>query len=221
MGFGYCTHLFFQSGLSAGWLRIVQGDVAKGGGVRSAWASIVVREMAIVGSIGAVFVAICSMGLAKPEISAQAELRALDGEWIFVEDRTVGRTDEQLSPPMGSKFAFRTEGMAVILVSGHGGQRREVRVALDGSLTEVPGSAEGDVARYRGAWKDGAFSYEVDFIRAKGRGSGRVDSARVSDDEGRFDRAIEPGVADGIHLDRALSACAGYRDAGSGAGGDW
>lgn len=132
-------------------------------------ASIVVREMAIVGSIGAVFVAISSMGLAKPEILPQAELRALDGEWIFVEDRTVGRTDEQLSPPMGSKFAFRTEGTAVVLASGHGGQRREVRVALDGSLTEVPGSAEGEVARYRGAWKDGAFSYEVDFVRAKGQ----------------------------------------------------
>lgn len=128
--------------------------------------------MAIVGSIGAVFVAISSMGLAKPEISAQAELRALDGEWTFVEDRTVGRTDEQLSPPMGSKFAFRIEGSAVILASGHGGQRREVRVALDGSLTEVPGSAEGEVARYRGAWKDGAFSYEVDFVRAKGQAPG-------------------------------------------------
>ncbi len=169
MGFGYCTHLFFPSGSWAGWPGSVQGDIAKGPGLGSARASIVVREMAIVGSIGAVFVAISSMGLAKPEILPQAELRALDGEWIFVEDRTVGRTDEQLSPPMGSKFAFRTEGTAVVLASGHGGQRREVRVALDGSLTEVPGSAEGEVARYRGAWKDGAFSYEVDFVRAKGQ----------------------------------------------------
>ncbi len=102
-------------------------------------------------------------------LAGQADdLTALNGEWIFVEDLTPGRTLEQLTPPMGGRFAFRVEGLAVVLVSGHGGARREVRVALDGTVTEVPGAGEGEVARYRGAWKDGAFSYEVDFVRAKG-----------------------------------------------------
>ena len=102
-------------------------------------------------------------------LAGQADdLTALNGEWIFVEDLTAGRTLEQLTPPMGGRFAFRVEGSAVALVSGHGGARREVRVALDGTVTEVPGAGEGEVARYRGAWKDGAFSYEVDFVRARG-----------------------------------------------------
>lgn len=99
---------------------------------------------------------------------APEDLRALDGEWIFVEDRTEGRTLEQLAPPMGSKFSFRVEAGAIILANGHGGGRKDVRVALDGSQTEVPGTAAGEMARYRGSWKDGAFTYEIDFIRAAG-----------------------------------------------------
>jgi hypothetical protein len=43
-----------------------------------------------------------------------------------------------------------------------------VRVALDGSATEVPGASAGTFARYRGAWKDGVFSYETGFVRAPG-----------------------------------------------------
>jgi hypothetical protein len=95
-------------------------------------------------------------------------LRALDGEWIYVEDRTEGRTLEQLGPPMSSKFSLRIEEGAVVLVWGHGGGRGDVRVALDGSVTEVPDTATGQVARYRGAWKDGAFTYEIDFVRKPG-----------------------------------------------------
>jgi hypothetical protein len=102
-------------------------------------------------------------------LAGQADdLAALNGEWIFVEDVTPGQTLAQLNPPRGGRFACRVEGSAVVLVSGHGGARREVRVALDGTVTEVPGAGEGEVARYRGAWKDGAFSYEFDFVRAKG-----------------------------------------------------
>ncbi len=96
-------------------------------------------------------------------------VRALDGEWIYVEDRTDGRTLEQLGPPMSSKFSFRVEEGAVVLVWGHGGRRRDVRVALDGSVTEISDAPDGEVARYRGAWKDGAFSYEIDFVRAPGK----------------------------------------------------
>ena len=38
-----------------------------------------------------------------------------------------------------------------------------MRVALDGSITEV--AEPGETSRYRGAWKDGAFEYEVEFVR--------------------------------------------------------
>jgi hypothetical protein len=94
-------------------------------------------------------------------------LRALDGEWIYVEDRTAGRALEEMSPPMNAKFSLRIEEGAVVLVSGHGSGHRDVRVALDGSITSI--TEDPKVTRYRGAWKDGVFSYEVDFIRGPGQ----------------------------------------------------
>lgn len=93
--------------------------------------------------------------------SAQAEeLRALDGEWIYVEDRTEGRAVEEHQPSMSTKVTLRVEESAVVLV------RRdfEVRMALDGSPTEI--EREGRRSRYSGAWKDGAFTYEIQPIRA-------------------------------------------------------
>jgi len=89
-------------------------------------------------------------------------LRALDGEWIYVEDRTAGRPLEQQGPPMSAKFSMRVEEGAVIL-NGHGSGHRDVRVALDGSITEVKEPAK--VSRYRGAWKDGTFEYQTEFVR--------------------------------------------------------
>lgn len=109
---------------------------------------------------------LATIGTASPQAS---DLRALDGEWVYVEDRTEGRTLEQQGPPMSSKFSLRTEAGAVILVSGHGSGNRDVRVALDGAVTEVPGAAAGTSARYRGAWKEGAFTYETEFVRALGK----------------------------------------------------
>ncbi len=101
--------------------------------------------------------------LAPNSLSAQPDgLRALDGEWIYVEDRTEGRALEQLGPPMSSKFSMRIEEDAVVL-NGHGSGHRNVRVALDGSITEVKDSKT--ISRYRGAWKDGAFEYETEFVR--------------------------------------------------------
>ena len=97
-------------------------------------------------------------------LSAQPDgLRALDGEWIYVEDRTEGRALEQLGPPMSSKFSMRIEEGAVVL-NGHGSGHRNVRVALDGSITEV--AEPKTISRYRGAWKDGAFTYQTEFVRA-------------------------------------------------------
>ena len=52
-------------------------------------------ELALVATLGAAFAVLGSNAL-----SAQPDgLRALDGEWIFVEDRTAGHTLEQLGPP--------------------------------------------------------------------------------------------------------------------------
>lgn len=99
-----------------------------------------------------------------------AELKTLDGEWIYVEDRTEGRALEQLGPPMSSRFLFKIEDGAVILVWGHGGGgNRDVRVALDGTPTEVKGTTEGAFTRYRANWKDRLLSYEIEFVRGTGQ----------------------------------------------------
>ena len=97
------------------------------------------------------------------------DLRALDGEWVYVEDKTEGRTLEQLGPPMASKFSMRVEEGAVVL-NGHGSGHRDVRIALDGSTTEV--AEPKTISRYRGAWNDGAFEYEVVFERLSGAPDG-------------------------------------------------
>lgn len=98
--------------------------------------------------------------LASSARLAQADgLRALDGEWIYVEDRTEGRASEQQQPSMSARVRLRIEEDALILVRSEG----EVRMALDGSPTEV--AREGRVSRYSGAWKDGAFEYEIELVR--------------------------------------------------------
>jgi hypothetical protein len=38
---------------------------------------------------------------------------------------------------MGTEFELRVEEGAVFLVRGHGSGHRDVRVALDGSITEI------------------------------------------------------------------------------------
>jgi hypothetical protein len=118
------------------------------------------------------FALLATLGAATAASSARSTqsdgLKALDGEWIYVEDRTEGRALEQLGPPMSSTFSLQSAEGAVILVRGHGSGHRDVRVALDGSTTEVPG--EKTIARYRGAWKDGVFEYETEYIRVSGGG---------------------------------------------------
>jgi hypothetical protein len=108
--------------------------------------------------------------LCASALPAQSDaLRALDGEWVYVEDRTEGRSLERLGPPMSSKFSLRVEAEAVFL-NGHGSGHRDVRVALDGSTTEVAEAKK--VVRYRGAWKEDAFEYEVAFEREPGQTGG-------------------------------------------------
>jgi hypothetical protein len=124
--------------------------------------------LALVATLGAALAALTSSAQ-----STQADgLRALDGEWLFVEDRTEGQPLERLGPPMSSTFLLRVEEGAVIL-NNHGSGHRNVRVALDGSVTEI--NETNKVSRYRGAWKDGTFEYDVEFLR----GPDRVPDGRI------------------------------------------
>lgn len=86
-------------------------------------------------------------------------VRALDGEWVYVEDRTEGRALEQQGPNTGPRLKMRVEKDAVILVRSDG----EIRMALDGSPTDVVRSY--GKSRYRGEWKDGAYVYESEPVR--------------------------------------------------------
>ena len=118
-----------------------------------------VTALALLTTLGAL-----STVLASNAPSTQPDgLRALDGEWIYVEDRTEGRPLEQLGPPMASKFSMRVEEGAVVL-NGHGSGHRDVRIALDGSTNEI--TEPKTISRYRGAWKDDTFEYQVEFVRA-------------------------------------------------------
>ncbi|MFN0205489.1 MAG: DUF6265 family protein [Planctomycetota bacterium] len=115
-------------------------------------------------------VATLGMTLApKTQSAPAASPSVMDGEWTFVEDRTEGRTLEQLGPPMASKFLMKVEE-GVIILNGHGSGHRDVRVALDGAVTEV--KEPKTIARYRGSWKDSTFEYEVSFERLSGAPEG-------------------------------------------------
>lgn len=117
--------------------------------------------LVLVSSLAALGVA--SAGMQTPPVGE--DLRALDGEWLYVEDRTEGREIEKQQPPMSVTFALRVEDGAVVLVRGKGTGRREIRMALDGSPTEVPGVSSSAYSRYVGAWKDGAFTYDIQQMR--------------------------------------------------------
>jgi len=113
-----------------------------------------VTALALLATLGA------TVAFAPSALSAPDGLRALDGEWIYVEDRTEGRASEQQQPSMSGRVRLRIENDAFILVRREG----EVRIALDGSVTEV--TTPSGKSRYRGAWKDGAFQYESELLRA-------------------------------------------------------
>ncbi len=96
--------------------------------------------------------------------SAQADdLRALGGEWLYVEDRTEGRAVEEQQPPMSVTFALRVEEDAVVMVRGKGTRRREERIPLDGSTIEV--AETNTIKLYRGEWKDGVLEYQSEVFR--------------------------------------------------------
>ncbi|MCA9284457.1 MAG: hypothetical protein KDA22_04535 [Phycisphaerales bacterium] len=114
---------------------------------------------AILAALGAISTALASNVPAAPPDG----VRALDGDWIYVEDRTEGRAVEKHQPSMSAMVRLRIDDDAVVLLrSGD----REIRMPLDGSATEVAG--EGSTSRYRGAWKDGSFTYESEPVRDPG-----------------------------------------------------
>ncbi len=83
----------------------------------------------------------------------------LDGEWVYVEDRTEGRAKEQQGPNTGPRLKYRVEKDAVVVVRSDG----EIRMPLDGSPTDVVRPF--GTTRYRGAWKDGEYVYEAVSVR--------------------------------------------------------
>lgn len=113
------------------------------------------RALTLFASLGA----FCAPLGSAPRSSLGEDVRALDGVWIYVEDRTEGRAVEDHQPSMSNKVTLRVEDDAVVLVRSDG----EVRMALDGAATEV--KREGGVSRYSGTWKDGAFTYEIEILR--------------------------------------------------------
>lgn len=121
---------------------------------------------------------------------------ALDGEWIFVEDRTEGRPIEEQQPSMSARVRLRVEKDAVVLVRSDG----EIRMALDGTATEV--AREGWSSRYRGAWKDGVFAYESEPVRESGDSTGRI----------RWElRITDGGLLAGVETDSGWKSVALYR----------
>lgn len=107
--------------------------------------------------------------LALGAYSAEAEdLRALEGEWLYVEDRTEGRPAEEQGPPMSMKFKLRVEEDAVFMLRG---SRPEQRLALDGSTVEV--AKETSITRYTSEWKDGTLVFKTEIVR-------KADESRIA-----------------------------------------
>lgn len=95
-------------------------------------------------------------------------VRALDGEWVYVEDRTPGRASEQQGANMGPRVKYRIEKDAFVVLRSDG----EIRMPLDGTPTEVARSY--GKSRYHGQWKDGAYVYESVPVRADNSTKGTI-----------------------------------------------
>jgi hypothetical protein len=101
----------------------------------------------------------CSVLLMQDE-----DLQALEGEWLYVEDQTEGRPAEEQQPPMSVLFALRVEDDAVVMLRGKGTNQREMRLALDGSTTELTRGTS--ISRYTSTWKDGALVFDTELLHA-------------------------------------------------------
>lgn len=139
-------------------------------------------------------------------LTQASDLRKLDGEWIYVEDRTEGRQLEKMGPPMSSKFSIDVEeGLEAIVLNGHGSGHRDVRIVLDGTLTEI--REKSTTSRYRGRWDENTLEYEVSFERAAGaeaKGIERIKrSFRITPEGLVVSVSVEPPiVSDSVGLYR-------------------
>ncbi len=93
-------------------------------------------------------------------IAQDEKLRALDGEWLYVEDRTEGLPVEKQGPPMSVKFRLRVEKDAVVYPRPRGDER----ITLDGSIIEKEDGEE-FITRHHGEWKHGWLEYTMERIR--------------------------------------------------------
>ena len=103
-----------------------------------------------------------SLGSPAASSAQDEDLQKLDGEWLFVEDRTEGRADDEGQAPMNVKFTLRVEEDGVIYPRSRGDER----IALDGSVIEKQ-EVDGSIARYRGEWKkkDAWLEYTLERVR--------------------------------------------------------
>ena len=91
----------------------------------------------------------------------QGDIKALNGEWIYVEDRTEGRSIEEHTPPMSAKFVLRVEEDAVVYARPRGDER----ILINGKTTEVKN--QGMIKRLNGQWKNGAFTFKSELLSEK------------------------------------------------------
>ncbi len=110
----------------------------------------------IVRNLPAMAIALLALIAVSPVARSEAPkgVKALDGEWVYVEDRTEGRPKEQQGPNMGPRIRMRVEKDAVVIVRSDG----EIRMPLDGKPTDIARSF--GTSRYHGEWKDGSYVYE-------------------------------------------------------------
>ena len=80
--------------------------------IGSATKAFTATALALLAILGAAPAA--SASSARPE--QDDGLRALDGEWIYVEDRTEGRASEEQQPSMSARVTLRVEEDAVVLI---------------------------------------------------------------------------------------------------------
>jgi len=110
---------------------------------------------------------------------AAADITSITGDWIYVEDRTPGRSVEQQRPSMGARFGLRVEEGAIVVAQGTAAQPYDVRLLLDGSTSEL--KTRGAVSQYSGGWRNGVLEY-----RARIETPGR-DAPQISESLARFE----------------------------------
>ncbi len=112
-------------------------------------------------TIASILLTVFAADVASTVAATQAEgLKAVEGEWLFVEDRTEGRPIEQGGAPMSMRFRLRVEEDAVVYPRPRGDER----ITLDGSVIEKT-EENGSISRYSGQWVKGRLEYTLERLR--------------------------------------------------------